>query len=107
MSHTYDELQGKTVAQLREVAREVEHDALAGYTTMHKDELLAGLCSALGIQAVVHHEVVGLDKAPVKARIRELKAQRAQALEARDKRQLRKVRTQIKRLKRRLRRATV
>ena len=39
---------------------------------MHKEELLVALCTALGIQAHEHHEVVGIDKSKVKAKIRAL-----------------------------------
>ena len=44
MAHTYEELHGMTVAQLREVAEGVEHDAVHGYSTMHKEELLPTSC---------------------------------------------------------------
>lgn len=107
MAHTYEELHGKTVAQLREIAEGIEHDALHGYTTMHKPELIKALCTALGIEAHEHHEVVGVDKAAVKAQIRELKAQRAKALEAHDSKELKQIRRKIHRLKRTLRAATV
>ena len=73
MAHTYEELHDMTVAQLRDVAQEVEHDAISGYSTMHKEELLTALCTALGIEAHVHHEVVGIDKAAVKSKIKALK----------------------------------
>ena len=107
MSYTYEQLHDMTVAQLREVAREVEHDAVSGYSTMHKEDLLKALCAALGIEAHVHHEVVGIDKTKVKAQIRELKNQRDSALASGDKRELKQVRRRIHRLKRELRRATV
>jgi hypothetical protein len=62
MAHTYEELKGKTVAELREVAAGIEHEAVQGYTQLHKDQLLPALCKALGIEAHVHHEVIGVDK---------------------------------------------
>lgn len=106
--HTYDELKGKTVAQMREIAEGLgEHDALHGYTTMHKEELLVALCAALGIEAHEHHDVVGIDKGDVKSRIRELKKQRDALVEARDAKQLKVVRARIRRLKRKIRKATV
>ena len=40
MAHTYDELHNMTVAQLRDIAKKVDHEAVRGYTTMHKHELL-------------------------------------------------------------------
>ncbi len=51
MEHTFEELHKKTVADLREIAAGIEHDALHGHTTMHKDPLLKALCTALGIEA--------------------------------------------------------
>lgn len=107
MTHTYEELHDMTVARLREVAAEINDERLAGHTVMHKEQLLPLLCEVLGIEAHVHHEVVGIDKAKVKAEIRALKAERAAAIEAGNKAELKKVRRQIHHLKRRLRRATV
>ncbi len=48
-----------------------------------------------------------MDKAAIKARIRELKAQRDEALAAGDSVQLKRVRRKIHRLKRQLHKATV
>ena len=107
MSHTFEELKHTRVADLREIAKGMEHEALVGYSTMHKEDLVKALCEALGIEAHVHHEVVGIDKAKVKARIKELKAQRDAALEAKDRVQLKRLRRKIHRLKRRIHRATV
>jgi hypothetical protein len=107
MSHSYEELHAMTVAQLRQIAEGVEHEALAGYSTMHKEDLVTALCTALGIEAHVHHEVVGIDKAAVKRRIRELKEMRAQALETGNKSELKQVRRKIHRLKRSIRKATI
>ncbi len=106
--YTYDELKGKTVVQMREIAEGLgEHDALHGYTTMHKEELLVALCAALGIEAHEHHEVVGIDKGAVKSKIRELKKQRDALIEAKDSKQLKVVRARIRRLKRKIHKATV
>lgn len=107
MSHTYEELHDMTVAQLRDIAQEVEHEAVHGYSTMHKEELLEALCGAFGIDPHIHHEVVGIDKAAVKVQIRALKVRRDSALEAGDSKELKSVRRQIHRLKRKIRRATV
>ena len=49
MTHTYEELHDMTVAQLRDVAQGVEHDAVSGYSTMHKEDLLLALCNAFPI----------------------------------------------------------
>jgi hypothetical protein len=107
MAHTYEELHGMTVAQLREVAEGIEHDALHGYSTMHKEELLPALCTALGIEAHEHHEVVGIDKGKVKEQIRALKAERDRLEEAGDSKQLKRVRRKIRGLKRKIKKATV
>jgi cysteinyl-tRNA synthetase len=107
MAYTYDELHTKTVVQLRQIAKAEDHEALHGYSTMHKAELLHALCQVFGVDEHVHHDVVGVDKGKVKATIRELKKQRDAALEARDLAQLKHVRKRIKRLKRQIRKATV
>ncbi|HZN09989.1 MAG TPA: hypothetical protein VFB65_24545 [Pyrinomonadaceae bacterium] len=106
MAFTFEELKHKTVAELRDIAKGIEHDAVQGYTQMNKDHLLVALSKALGIQHE-HHEVVGVDKSGIKARIRELKTQRAAALAAHDHAQLKTVRRTIHRLKRRINKATV
>ncbi len=105
MDYTYHDLHGMTVARLREIASEIEHDAVRGYTTMHKEPLILALCEALGIEAHAHHEVVGLDKAAVKAEIRRLRALRDAAQAAGDRGETKRIRREIHRLKHRLRRA--
>lgn len=106
MAYTIEELKHKTLADLREIAKGSEHEALQGYTQLNKQHLITALAKALGIQHE-HHEVVGVDKSGIKARIRELKTQRAAALEAHDHAQLKVVRRTIHRLKRRIHKATV
>jgi hypothetical protein len=107
MAHTFEELAKMKVADLRSIAAELDHEAVQGHTQMHKAELLRALCTALGIEAHEHHEVVGIDKTQIKAKIRELKAERAAALEARDRAELHRVRRQLHRLRHKLRAATV
>jgi hypothetical protein len=109
MSYTYEELHKKTIADLREIAKGLgdENEAVKGYSQMNKELLLPALCKALGIEAHAHHEVVGLDKAVVKGRIRALKADRQAALEARDRAKLKAIRRRIHRLKRKIHAATV
>jgi hypothetical protein len=107
MAHTYEELHKMTVAQLREVAEGIDHEAVRGFSTMHKDELLPALCTALDIEAHEHHKVIGIDKKKIKAQIRDLKTQRSAALEAGDHAELKKVRRRIRGLKRKIRKATV
>lgn len=106
MAYTFEELKHKTVAELREIAKGNEHEALQGYTQLNKDHLLVALSKALGIQHE-HHDVVGVDKAAIKARIREVKKKRDEALTAHDRAQLKIARRTIHRLKRRIHKATV
>jgi hypothetical protein len=101
----FHELKHMTIAELRDVAKGI--DGLTGYSQMHKEPLLELVCKELGIATHEHHDVVGIDKSAVKARIRALKQERASALEAHDAERSRRVRRQIHRLKRELRRATV
>lgn len=107
MAHTYEELKKQTLSQLTEVAKEIDHDAVQGYTQMNKEHLLEAICKALNLKMHVHHEVVGIDKSSIKKQIREMKKERTSALEAHDPKKLKEVRTEIKRLKKKLRRAMV
>ena len=107
MEHTFKELRNKTVAELKEIAKEIDHEEVRGYTQMNKDHLLEAVCKALNIEMHAHHEVVGLDKKEIKAKIRDLKKKRDKALEAKDRKGFKKVRKEIKSLKNQLRRATV
>ena len=47
----FEDLSKKTVAQLREIAEATEHEALQDPAKMPKEELLAALCQALGIES--------------------------------------------------------
>lgn len=107
MAHTYEELKEKTVAELREIAAGIEHEAVQGYTQLHKDQLLPALCKALGIEAHVHHRVVGVDKTGLKTKIHQLQKKRDEILASKDRAQLKSVLRQIHALKRQIRRATV
>lgn len=107
MAPTFEELHKMTVAQLRDVAQGLDHEAVRGYSSLRKDALLEALCTALGIEAREHHEVVGINKNVIKAQIRALKSERDAALEAHDHKELKRVRRKIHRLKRRIHRATV
>lgn len=106
MDYTYEQLKHMTVADLREIAKGSEHEALQGYTQLNKEHLVVALSQALGIKHE-HHDVVGVDKASIKARIRELKKKREDALSAHDHVQLKVVRRTIHRLKRQIHKATV
>jgi hypothetical protein len=106
MAYTIEQLKHMTLADLREIAKGSDHEALQGYTQLNKEHLIGALAKALGIQHT-HHDVVGIDKSSIKSRIRELKTQRAAAIEAHDRAQLKVVRRTIHRLKRRIHKATV
>ena len=105
---TYEELQQKTVAELREIAKGINHEAVQGYTQMNKEHLLRSLCRALGIDMHAHHHVVdGFNKSAIKARMRLLKAERNKALDAMDYERVRAVRRELHDLNHRIRANTV
>jgi hypothetical protein len=106
MEYTFEQLKHKTVAELREIAKDNQHEALQGYTQLNKEHLLVALSNALGIKHE-HHEVVGVDKASIKARIKEMKKKRDEAILSHDSAQLKTVRRTIHRLKRQIHKATV
>jgi hypothetical protein len=106
MAYTIEQLKHMTLADLREIAKGSDHDAVQGYTQMNKEHLIGALAKALGIQHT-HHDVVGIDKSSIKSRIRQLKTQREAAIAAHDHAQLKVVRRTIHRLKRRIHKATV
>ena len=108
MAYTYEQLSDMTVAELRKIADGIEHEAVKGHSTMHKEKLIPALCEALGIEAHAHHRVVGnFDKGKVKQQIRRLKVERETALKSHDRTKLREVRQQIHKLKRELRKHIV
>jgi len=107
MAHTYEELKHKTIAELRDIAKDIDHEAVKGYTQLNKEHLIPALCTALGIPTHEHHDVVGIDKRAVKETLKGLKAERQAALEAHDPVRLKAVRRRMHRLKRRIRAATV
>ncbi len=106
MDYTYEQLKHKTVAELREIAKGIESEAVQGYTQLNKEHLVVAISNALGIKHE-HHDVVGVDKGSIKSRIRELKQKRDEALSAHDHDQLKVVRRTIHRLKRQIHKATV
>lgn len=104
MAVTYEDLQRKTVAELREIAKGIQHEAVQGYTQMHKEHLIPAICTALGIESHVHHHVVeGFDKSQIKARIRALKAERDLALQAHNRERLQMLRRELHTLNHRIR----
>lgn len=103
MAHTYEELKHKTVAELRAIAKELQHEAVQGYTQMNKDRLLPALCQALGIDAHEHHAAALAEKSAVKARMREIKAASAEAIGEGDHDRLRILRREYRRRNHKLR----
>jgi DNA-binding IclR family transcriptional regulator len=107
MAYTFHELKEKTIGDLRDIAKDVKHDAVQGYTQLNKEHLLVALCSALNIPVHDHHDVVGIDKLALKARIRALKKDRDAAIEAGDQAKLRAVRQHIHGLNRQIKKHLV
>jgi hypothetical protein len=105
MAYTYHELKAKTVAELREVAAGIEHDAVKGHTQMNKEHLLVALCNALNIDTREHRVAKAVDKAAIKATLKLLKARRATSLQSHDRKQLKTIRHELHELKKKLRRA--
>jgi hypothetical protein len=95
MAHTYHELRQMTVAQLRDVAKDLKDDAVQGYSQMNKDHLLPAICRALSIDVLEHHTTTGIDKPTIKARMRQLKDDREAALTAHDHASLKNIRRQL------------
>jgi hypothetical protein len=109
MAHTYEELKSKTIDELREIAKGIEHEAVKGYTQMNKEHLLPALGKALGIDfhKHPHHAAVGIDKGKVKARMHAIRAEKAKAIEGGDRKKLKALRREYHRLNRRIRAASV
>ena len=107
MAYTYEILSKMTVTELRKIADGIENEATKGHLVMHKDQLLPALCTALGIEAHVHHHVVGIDKAALKIQIRKLKEERTAATEKHDYTRLKDIRHQIHTLKRTIRKSII
>ena len=106
MTHTFPELKHKTLVELREIAVAIT-PAVQGYTQMNKDHLLEAICKALNIDMYVHHEVKGIDKSAVKAKIREWQKKRDEALAAGDRKGLRIALDHIHSFKHQLRKSMV
>ena len=92
MAHTYEELKKKTVAELRELASSLQHEAVQGYTQLNKEHLLPALCKALGIDAHEHHAAVAAEKGLIKAQMREIRAAIEKARDTHDREKLHELR---------------
>ena len=92
MPHTYEELKKKTVAELRDIAKDIQHDAVQGFSQMNKEHLLPAICKALGLEAFEHHAAATAEKGRIKARMRALKAERSKMSGSGDTEKLRALR---------------
>ncbi|MBI2320307.1 MAG: Rho termination factor N-terminal domain-containing protein [Betaproteobacteria bacterium] len=106
MAYTFPELKHKTLADVREIAKGLTPQ-VQGYTQMNKDHLIDAICKQLNIDMHVHHQVKGIDKAAVKAKIREWQKKRDEALASRDRARLRVALDHIHSFKHQLRKAMV
>jgi hypothetical protein len=107
MAYTFVELKRKTLAELREIAAGITHDAVQGHTQMNKDHLLEAVCKALSIDMHAHHEVKGIDKSAIKIQIREWQKKRDEALAAKDRKKLKVALNHIHHYKHQMRKAMV
>ncbi len=109
MTYTYEQLKEMTVAELREIAKGMKHEAVQGYTQLNKEHLLAALCKALNLDMHVHRKIkaAGASKSDIKSQMKGLKKKRDIALQAHDHAQLKTVRRQMHELRRALRKAAV
>lgn len=105
MSYTYEQLNQMTVADLRKIADGIDHEAVHGHTTMHKEKLLPAICKALNIDSHLHHKTIGIDKGAMKVEIRSWKKKRLEAIASKDYVKLDEIRQHIHDLKGKLRRS--
>ena len=103
--YNYEELKHKTVAELRQIAKEFDHEANKDYTQLNKEHLIQAVCKALSVDTLEYHQemVSGFNKANAKAKMRALKSERQAALEAHDHAKLKSVRRHLHRLNHRIR----
>ncbi len=107
MAHSYEELKKMNVSQLRDVAKEMKHEAVQGALQMNKEHLLVAICKALNIDMHEHHVAHLANKGKIKAKIRALKKKRDELIAEKNYEQVEFVRHAIHGLKRKLRRAIV
>ena len=107
MAYTYHELKEKNITQLRDIAKDLAHEAVQGYTQLNKEHLLVALCTALGVPLHEHHDAAGIDKAAIKAKMRALKKDREAAVAAGDHGKLKAVRRSIHGLNRQIKKHLV
>ena len=103
MAYTFEELNKMAVGDLRKIADGIDHEAVHGHVTMHKEKLVHAICVALNIDSHVHHLANISGKSSMKLEIRNLKKQREAALAGKNYVQLREIRQHIHDLKVKLR----
>jgi hypothetical protein len=103
MAHSYEDLKKKSLAELRDIAKDLQHEAVQGYTQLNKDHLLPAVCKALGIDMHLHHGAHAASLGGVRHRMKELKVKRQAAVEAHDHAALKAIRREYHRLNHRLR----
>jgi len=107
MAFTYHELKEKTITQLRDIAKDLQHEAVQGYTQLNKEHLLVAVCTALSVPLHEHHDAAGIDKAAIKAKMRALKKDREAAVAAGDHDKLKAVRRSLHGLNRQIKKHLV
>ena len=107
MAFTYHELKEKTITQLRDIAKDLQHEAVQGYTQLNKEHLLVAVCTALSVPLHEHHDAAGIDKAAIKAKMRALKKDREAAVAAGDQEKLKAVRRSLHSLNRQIKKHLV
>jgi len=107
MAFTYHDLKAMNIGQLREIAKDLQHEAVQGYTQLNKEHLLVALCTALNVPLHEHHDAAGIDKAAIKAKMRALKKDREAALASADHERLKAVRRSIHGLNRQIKKHLV
>lgn len=107
MPASFKEMKHMNKADLQEIAKGLDHEAVKGYTQMNKDHLIEAICTAMDIPMHEHHEVVGVNKTAIKQEIHALKKKRDKALAEKKTDEHRAARKKIKELKHKLRKATV
>ena len=103
MAYTYEELSKMTVGELRKIADGIDHEAVHGHITMHKEKLVPAICIALGIESHIHHHATISGKSSMKLEIRGWKKKRTAAVASKDYAQLKDIRQHIHDLKVKLR----
>jgi hypothetical protein len=103
MAHTYEELKKKSLAELRDIAKDLQHEAVQGYTQLNKEHLLPAVCKALGIDTHAHHTAHGEIKITARTRMKQLKEKRQAAIDAHDGEALKAIRREYHRLNHKLR----